>query len=39
MTLQAAHAAREVLGALRGDAAVNRAEAILRASAFLRPQG
>ena len=39
MTLQAAHAAREVLGALRGDAAVNRAEAILRARAFLRPQG
>jgi glutamate synthase domain-containing protein 1/glutamate synthase domain-containing protein 3 len=39
MTYQAAHAAREVLGEIRGGAAVDRAEAVLRARAALRPEG
>lgn len=39
MTIQAAGAAREALGAIRGRGAADRAEAILRARAALRPQG
>lgn len=39
MTIQAARAAREILGEIRGRGAADRAEAILRARAALRPQG
>jgi len=39
MTIQAARSAREVLGAIRGPGAADRAEAVLRARAALRPEG